>query len=472
MKGKIVVSLIIIIIIISIFSFSQAASDFTNATYYFKDTGRGILAYKQINAFKLVLADGSTLADASISTNSDVEIIEELKQVEIVFVIDTSGSMRGTRKEVTRTSTKTLVNALYEKLGSDNLKIGVIYFNSGMDTNKLLELTNDKNTVLNHIDKIYASGGTRMADSLEKAKSMLSENNSEDVIKIVCTLSDGALGDQSASINKFKEINSAGISTISIFVETSITSAFQALENENPNYHKNMHTSTANLANTIVDDIYHEIYMKIILMSDPKVKYNISNAGIIAGDDKIIMQVDEEILHGATLKVEYIVSITSSFNSKNIQIYDYYTEPLIFNQSEVLLTENKTNGYYGWKIQDGKLMNDSGSSVISGGTEYKVKLVLSTVLTPMTLYNLNRIENYVTFKLTNAENGEAYIINKNSNGDLEETNIKALDILIIPPTGTLFSENRISWSLNIIIAIISMLLIIICIRDYIKNKKT
>ena len=472
MKSKIVVSLIItIMLMFSFSSYSRAESNHTDAAFYYKNADLGIIAYKQISAFRLSLADGSILSDAFISTDSQVDIMENLKKVEIVFVIDTSGSMSGTRVEKTRESTKKLVNALYDKLGNENLDIGIIYFNSDMDTGKILNLTNDRNVILNHINKIYASGGTYMASSLVRAKEMLTNTPSnDDVIKIVCTLSDGALADESQAISEFKNINNSGISTISIFVETSITFAFSSLASQNPDSHKNFQTSTANLETTIVKDIYNEIYLKIILLSDPKTVYNISNAGIISGDDKIVFQVDEEILHGATLEIEYVISITCSFDSNHIRIKDFHNEDLKFTPTQRLITENKTNNDYGWKYEGNVLTTDSGNNITESVKEHKVKLVLSTVFTPTRLSDLEKLGNYVTFSLNRIEEGQVtnIVIEKN-NTSTENDKIKALDFLIIPPTG--WNKKQIVFTLSSSVTIVSYALIIICINDYIKTHR-
>lgn len=244
---------------------------------YYKNTDLGIIAYKQVSAFQVQLADGSILLDAGISTGSDVNIIENMSDVEIVFVLDTSGSMSDGKDQTTKESTKTLVNSLFDRIGAEHLKIGVLFFNSGLDTANILEMTNDQNAIMSHLDKIYANGGTEMADSLQKAHSMLGALNSDDdTIKIICTLSDGAIADEAETSSQIQKINSEGISTISIFVGTPITPAFASLA-ANSELHKNMETSTANLAETIVEDIYNEIYFKIILMSEPVTTYNVNH---------------------------------------------------------------------------------------------------------------------------------------------------------------------------------------------------
>ena len=477
MKKKVVFCLLIIVlIIITTCQHSYAINNYTDGVLYYKDTVNGILAYKQINALKMTLSDGTVLEDATLSTSSAMDIEEILKKLEIVFVIDTSGSMSGGKEETTKNSTKKLVETLYDKLVEDEsnntkLGIGVIYFNSGMK--EVLDMSYNKQEILNQLDKIYASGGTKMADSLQKAKTMLTSTPSgENILKIVCTLSDGALSDENESIANFKEIHNEKISTMSIFVDTPVTSAFSILQSQNSNYHKNLRTTEANLEKTIVDDIYNEIYMKVILYSDPTTVYNLGNAAIIPGDNKVLFQVDEEIMHGATIEIEYIISLVCAFETTNIKIADFYTNALMYNENKKMLMEDRTNKDYGWKVQNGYLLNDSGNVVIQPGKEYKIKLVLSTVLTPTVLRDFEKLENYVMFSLDRIKDGNIVenIQIVNNNTSTKENKIKSLDVLIIPPTGTSNMAERIVWTCNVTIVIVSILLIIVCIIDYVKGK--
>lgn len=398
---------------------------------YYNDQNLGIQAYKQINAFELTLADGSILADGTVDTRTELNVKENLKDVEIVFILDTSGSMGGLRKETTKKSTQTLIQSLFNKIGKEHLEVGILYFNDKLDAEKILELTNDESKALEHLEKIYASGLTYMADSLEKAQSMLQKNNSKDKLKIICTLSDGSLHDEKKSIQKFNEVNEQGISTISIFVDTPITDAFRNLKSKN---HKNFQTDSKNLEDTIVNEIYKEIYTKLLSMAEPVTVYELNNVGMIADDNKIIMQMDNEILHGATLKIEYIISICTLFESSNIRIKDFYSEGLNFSQNQKLLTENKTNKDYKWKVDtNGTLIHDSGNYRLKETESYKVKLVLTTVLTPS---NLEKFENRITFSLKNAKTNQTIEC-----GDNQNEKIQSLGFLIIPPTGKIETKN-------------------------------
>lgn len=458
MKNKILKRIFALILIsYLIFSFTPVHSYQQSITVpnYYKNTDLGIIAYKQVNALQVQLADGSILLDAGITTGSDINVVENLSDVEIVFILDTSGSMADGKDQITKESTKTLVTSLFDRMGAEHLQIGVLFFNSGLDTANILEMTNDEEAIMSHLNKIYASGGTSMSDSMQKAKSMLDATNSdEDTIKIICSLSDGMLGDEMETISQIRTINNSGISTISIFVETPVTMAFQELE-KSSELHKNMETTASNLAETIVEDIYNEIYFKIIIMSEPVTTYRVNHEGLLIGGDKMIFQVDEELLHGATLRIEYVISIQAAFNMNNIIINDLYSNNFVFNQDEPLLSEGeKINRDYGWQMNGNTLVSSSGGQTIQAATEYRTKLVLSTVLTPERLPDLSLIGNSMIFSVNDMNNNNTITVGR-------EANIKALDFLIIPPTGTeetttqdmLFLLKATIFVLNIIIVI-------------------
>lgn len=477
MKNKTLISFAIIMIIISSFQYSMARIQTVNTKNYYKDNQRGINAYKQINALKIRLADGSLLVDAGITTDTNMDIENNMKNVEIVFVIDTSGSMSGTRMNTTRDSTKTLIQALFEKIGDNHLKVGILYFNNGIDLERILNLTNNQSEILAHLDKIYASGGTMISPALKKAKEMLSANttNEEEIKKIVCTLSDGMLSDEVNAIKELKEMSSIGVSTMSIFVETQITKAFSDLAIEKQLLHQNFYTSTKELAKTIVNDIYKTIYTQIISISEPKVTYQMNDVVALIGNDKFVAQVDEEILHGATIEIEYVLGFLIAFDYNNLNIKDYFSSNLIFNPNQKLLTEDKTNADYGWKFENGVLSNDSGNIVRKSIDEHKIKLVLSTMITPGRLSNLGQLRNYMQFSVNQLEkmDGNYKVIEtihaNKSNTDTEE-NIRSMDVMIIPPTG-LTTLQKLILVLNIYIFTISIGLIIICIDDYMKSNK-
>ena len=70
-----------------------------------------------------------------------------MKDVEIVFVLDNSGSMKSDdRIEHLKTAVRDLTSKLFEKIGSEHLKIGLIRFSSGI-LGTPQSLTNNANDI-------------------------------------------------------------------------------------------------------------------------------------------------------------------------------------------------------------------------------------------------------------------------------------------------------------------------------------
>lgn len=430
MKKKKIIILFLLVSIIFSCNICYAAGP---STFFYKNKTDGILAYNQVNAFLLKLSDGTTLSSMSLSSTSNIDLEKNMKDVEIVFVLDNSGSMkRDDRIEHLKTAVRDLTNKLFEKIGSEHLKIGLIRFSSGI-LGTPQSLTNNANDIYSINDSMKADGGTHMSKALEAAYTMLTESTNTEALKIVVTLSDGKLSDESTSLKELEKINSSGISTISIFVEHAIGKNFEEFATTNT-LHKNFETTTSGMADTIVNDLYKQIYMLIILMYDPTTSYNLNNAGIIPGDDKIILQLDAELLHGATLYIEYVINIISAFDSKNIIINDIPGSSLVYSPNQYLLTENKTNADYGWNYTNNILYCTSGSQTIPAIKEYTKKLVLTSVLTPETLNRSSTFNNCMVFSLDK-------ILNDGTTTTITATEaqdggrIRALNFLIIPPTG-------------------------------------
>ena len=505
MRKKVIASLIIIIMMIMCtFQYSQAEAAKTTSKYFYRNESLGILAYKQLNAFKLSLSDDSTLSEASITTRSkvDVNINEDIKPVEIVFVLDNSHSMSSIvsinnwekRIDVLKSTMHDLVSILYENFGY-NLKIGIVKYSSGVKGNPL-KLTNNikigenglydkehkdtdfpsiideldtSSTINSYINNMIAGGGTNTKPALNAAKKMLNNDTTSNAKKIICLLSDGDLANNTRS--DIKKINDENISTIFIFVNNNIpeevkieANIYEAIKID-PSMHKNFITEFENLQNLFLNEVYEKITSIVGYdIPDLELTYEINNAGIIAGDDKIIIQADEEIMHGATLEIEYLIYATAGFDTSTIVIKDFYDSPLIFHENQKLITESGTNAKYNWKVKDGNLVHEGTN--IAKGEEYEIKLVLSTVLTPTILGNLDRIGNSVKIEFTDTSGNKTEINKDETNNE----DIKALDILIIPPTGIGELNKRIVWTLSMTVTVISILIIIVCIIDYSKNK--
>ena len=124
-----------------------------------------------------------------------------------------------------------------------------------------------------------------------------------------------------------------------------------------------------------------------------------------------------------------------------------------------MLTENRTNSSYGWTYdsETKHLISKSGSTVQKAANAYTKKLLLSTVLSSEFFNNPSTFGNHAKISLQNATTGNPITIDKSTSdgGDL-----KALEFLIIPPTGV---EPKTSNFSNIFLINVSVIIIFTCI---------
>ncbi|MGG3005710.1 S-layer homology domain-containing protein [Geobacillus stearothermophilus] len=133
----------------------------------------------------------------------------KIKSLDVVFSIDSSGSMRdndpqGLRKE----ATKNFVDAL-----KDTDRSAVVDFD--YYGRILVHLTNDKDQIKVAIDSIDATGGTNLYDGIKKAIDELVENSTDEHIKYVIFLTDGD-GDWDDDAIQYAKDNHVVIYTIGL----------------------------------------------------------------------------------------------------------------------------------------------------------------------------------------------------------------------------------------------------------------
>ena len=172
MLKKMIMFLVITIFIFTILAPISCAS-FTPTVVELYD-GK-VIAYSEISAFKLTLANGAVIASATVSGDSQQIVTTTSANIQVVLIIDVSGSMTGTRIEKAKSSAKTLVENLYGL--SEGTQVGLISFSSGAQ--QLTDLTTSKDTVISAIDGLNAYGGTNMSPSLDLASQMLAQGKSD-----------------------------------------------------------------------------------------------------------------------------------------------------------------------------------------------------------------------------------------------------------------------------------------------------
>ena len=156
-----------------------------------------LLLFSSINSIDISILKGEKLFNKNTRIVVNIvseEIKEKNSNVELICVIDVSGSMMGEKIKLVKQSLKVLLEMMGEKD-----KLGLVLFNH--DSQKLLDLTyttpENKKNIINLIDKIQARGGTYILSGLEKAIEMFKlsstqkTNTSKFISSAIILLSDG-----------------------------------------------------------------------------------------------------------------------------------------------------------------------------------------------------------------------------------------------------------------------------------------
>ncbi|MFY9555140.1 MAG: VWA domain-containing protein [Blastocatellia bacterium] len=125
-----------------------------------------------------------TPIEETLPVSLDVRQKKHLPSLAIVLVIDKSGSMAGTKMELTQEAASATVGFL-----SDRDSVGVIAFDD--EANPVVNLTNvdDKRSITRQIETIQALGGTNMFPGLRMGYDWLAKSDAQ--IKHLIVLSDG-----------------------------------------------------------------------------------------------------------------------------------------------------------------------------------------------------------------------------------------------------------------------------------------
>ena len=176
---------------------------------------------------------------------------------DVVLVIDCSGSMDGglfgtNRMRTAKNAGKKFADGILTD-SSDN-KMAVLGFSSGNYNNNNIGtgLVNNKNTIKNTIDQMYARGGTNYTTALTRAKNLLDNREDKTRPGYVVFISDGAPGQKGESQNdpdwngstQVAQLKAAGITIYTIGIALDGNQNYAARE-----YLKSMATSPNHFKN-------------------------------------------------------------------------------------------------------------------------------------------------------------------------------------------------------------------------------
>ncbi len=458
--------------------------------YIYEAEDKSVIAYAELNAATISLPSGERIQSTNINggTQMNIETIKE--PVEIVLIIDRSGSMassvmnmeedmgneiKETRIEVAKKAAISFVENFLKV--AENIKISVIAFSSS--TSVMIERSSDESAIKSAINEILPGGGTKINPALKEAERIWAKKE-KDAHAFLINLTDGATTDSaSKSYDKLMQMQKNNIGIYNVLLESMNTEAFTYDGVDAGKIYEN--ASSEDLI-----EIYEEIYTNICYeIIDNKIDSFIENAqNYFVADNNLFMHLDQEMIQGSRLDLEYIINIKTAFNCTELKLQEEVDKKLNFNESAKMISEDKTNADYGWKVNEDlsyKKYNNSDNYhnlvlsisesseedpdkeyIIKKGGTYQVKLLLSCLLTSREDANYL---NTLTFEVTEGKkeddvkgdyNGMIDFEGGNNNNNNTDEELKkitkelrSMEINIIPPFGEEKGYNKI-WILILV----------------------
>ena len=422
MKRKIIFIVTTIFIIIIFFTSISFASFIPETIELYSGLYDGkVIAYSEMRAFRLTLANGAVITYSTVTGDTYQIVTDAGRNVQVAIVLDLSSSMTGDVLEEAQAAAKSLVQDLMG-LGEDT-EFALVSFAKDTETN--VGLTGSGDSVIEAIDNTAVMDNyTIMAPAISTADGILSEGKDENAYQYCVIFSDFYLADPEATNSSISAMESKGVGVCRVTVSSSgvnwgdVNKAKETIEGE--------------VVDNVIEDfnfIQEPPYCMIL-------------------DDKIVITLDNELMQGAVIEIEYEINIKSSYAMSSVEIEDLTNGNVVYNPNAKLITEDKTNSDYGWTLtgdsglytnQDKDIVFSNDSSIPKKGCLSK-KIVYSRMLSPAEDANF---EHATTFKLAgDSENGAA--------------TVSSYSLIITPPYG----ENNINTNLIIFIAII--LTVVIC----------
>lgn len=173
------------------------------------DTGKGVKITS--SADKSVISQKGDTVNINYGLSGFGEADVEENSVDLIIVVDESGSMSGSRMTNTKSAAKEIISQMKE-----NDRCAVIGFTSSIDIKQ--SLTSDKELLNTAVDRLYASGGTQIYSGIDGALNMFENMSDSNRQKFMILLSDGEDGATSQSLASAKAAGEKGIRIFAMMI--------------------------------------------------------------------------------------------------------------------------------------------------------------------------------------------------------------------------------------------------------------
>lgn len=383
----------VIKLIYSIFVITMIFNLFPNENYGSCNTVR---FSKEVSAVQLKLADGSILHDLKVSKSVETQpnlLPPSYKNLNIVFVVETQNGI-----ESNKLSIKQFVKKIYQLYGenANKIQMGILPFKDVPPDDDTPEISDEeKNDLLKNSEQGILDAITNLDNNnqqtLQKALMIAQENlegnlygsKNDQLLQCVILITDGINNEEvcTASNVILRDLSENMVTMYSMLVGTGKNANFEKLVKNVSEMTVAENVSLTNVRIQLETSVYD--YISTYIIRESTLIPIGGDKNTLFTSDSLILFADEELIHGAELKIEYTMSLSryALYGSGEIyegKILDLKSSNLRFDTDSKLLSDpSKTNASYGWRETD--------EGLVTTKTEGEVKLLLSATISPQSL---------------------------------------------------------------------------------------
>ena len=189
----------------------QSGGTASSAVKVFGDTETGKGVKVTYSSDKSTVSSNGDTVNISYGLSGFGEADIDENAVDLIIVVDESGSMSGSRMRNTKAAAKEIIAQMKE-----NDRCAVIGFTSYVSIKQ--SLTSDKDLLTAAVDKLYANGGTAIYQGINSALEMFDTMSSDERQKYIILLSDGEDGATAQSLAAAKTAGENGIRIFAMMI--------------------------------------------------------------------------------------------------------------------------------------------------------------------------------------------------------------------------------------------------------------
>ncbi|XP_019711442.1 collagen alpha-4(VI) chain-like [Hippocampus comes] len=245
---------------------------------------QGTSASSQVTTASSLDTTASTQVTGSTVTGTDACV--DAKVADVVFLVDSSGSIGSTNFQEVREFLQTVVSGL--DIGPDNVRVGLAQYNQDPVLEFSLLEHMDKNSLLAELGNLpYLEGGTQTGEAIDFIRTQLFNENagsraSQGVPQIAVVITDGVSGDD--VVQPALRLREHGVTVFAIGVGGAIVNELDAIANqpsENFRFLIDSFQSLQSVSEVVLENICNAINNKFSIPGPPAACVNATVADVV-----------------------------------------------------------------------------------------------------------------------------------------------------------------------------------------------